>query len=99
MTRRIVGAGIAVIIIIAVLGCAQAARKQLATPAVPQGWIKLNDNAAVEVRPCGDAARGTEIKRGDLCGTLMVSTAADKAWHRVLLDAAPPAVGIHPIMQ
>ncbi len=73
------------------------------TPGISSAWIRLNDNVAIELKPCPNPKKGGDPYaglRGDLCGNLMLRMASDNNWHRVLLDSQPPPIGgIQPVMK
>jgi hypothetical protein len=101
MTGKLLGVGIAVIIV-AALGVILAAQKkpETVTPGISDTWIHLNENVAIALKPCPDPKQAGDPYakvRGDLCGTLMIRTAPGNDWRRVLLDSPPPIVGLHPI--
>lgn len=103
MTRKIVRLQIAVVIV-AALGFILAAQKKPENqlPGISDTWVRLNDNVAISLSPCKDSKKGGDTRgtlRGDFCGTLMVRIAPDNSWHRVLLESAPPVVGVYPIVK
>ncbi len=102
MARKLFGAGVAGIIV-AGIAVILAAQGRAVRPEMPSSWIRLNDNVAIELKPCPDPRKTGDpyaVLRGDLCGSLMLRAAPDSGWHRVLLDSSPPPIGgIQPIVK